>query len=57
MDLPLTSWPKWLLRNLLPPLLLFQNTLLDVLLNYETITMLNNGTPSLPRGPIFNMAR
>jgi hypothetical protein len=48
MEFPLTLWPKWLLHNLLPPLLFSQIPLLYSLLNYGTSTILNNGTPSLP---------
>jgi len=55
MELPLTLWHEWLLHNLLPPLSCPKNTFLDVLFNYETITMLNR-IPSLLSGPIFNTA-
>jgi hypothetical protein len=55
MEFPLTLWPEWMLQNLLPPLLCSQIPLLDALLNYGTSTMLKDGTPSPPSGPIFNI--
>jgi hypothetical protein len=57
MKLSLTLWHEWLLHNLLPPLFSFQIPLkIDSLLNYETSTIKNNGTPSPPSGLVFNIA-
>jgi hypothetical protein len=57
MEFPLTLWPEWLLQNLFLLYYALKIPLLDALLNYGTSTMLKNGTPSPPSGPVFNIAR
>ena len=56
MDFPLTLQLEWILYNLITPLFFSQNTLLDIFLNYGTITMLNNGALSPPSRLLFNIA-
>jgi hypothetical protein len=51
----MTPWPKWLLHNILPPLLCSQIPLLDALLNYGTHAMIMNGTPCPPNDLVFNI--
>jgi hypothetical protein len=55
MEFPMTLWPKWLLHNILPPMLCSQIPLLYTLLNYGKSTMLKEWNPSPPNGPIFNI--
>jgi len=45
MEFSWILWIEWLLQNLLPPLSCFNNPLLNVFLNYATITLLKELNP------------
>jgi hypothetical protein len=57
VELPFTLCPLWLLQNIFILFYALKIPLLDALLNYETNTMLMNGTPSPPNNPIFNISQ
>jgi hypothetical protein len=54
VELPFTLCPVWILQYLFILFYDLKIPILDALLNYETNTILMNGTPSPPNNPISN---
>jgi hypothetical protein len=57
VEFPLTLWPIWMMHNIFLLFYVVKIPLLDSFINYETSTMLNNGTLSHSSRLIFNIDR
>jgi hypothetical protein len=57
VELPLTLWPLWLLKNISSSAMLIEYHSYMFFSDMEQDTMKKNGTPSPPSGLVFNISR